>query len=32
MDSAGPEAIQTVRESIAKGNPKAIVYRWASPS
>jgi predicted GTPase len=31
MDSAGPEAIQTVRESIDKVNPKAIVIDGASP-
>lgn len=31
MDSAGPEAIQTVRESIAKVAPKAIVIDGASP-
>lgn len=31
MDSAGPEAIQTVRENIAKVNPKAVVIDGASP-
>ncbi len=31
MDSASPEGIQTVRESIAKVNPKAIVVDGASP-
>jgi Predicted GTPase len=31
MDSAGPEAIQIVRESIDKVNPKAIVIDGASP-
>jgi predicted GTPase len=31
MDSAGPEAIQTIRENIAKVNPKAIVVDAASP-
>ncbi len=31
MDTAAPEAIQTVRESIAKVNPKAIVVDAASP-
>ena len=31
MDSAGPEAIQIVRENIAKVNPKAIVVDGASP-
>ncbi len=31
MDSAGPEGIQTVRESINKVNPKAIVIDGASP-
>ncbi len=31
MDSAGPEAIQTVRESIQKVNPNAIVVDGASP-
>ena len=31
MDSAAPEAIQTVRESIQKVNPKAIVVDGASP-
>lgn len=31
MDSAGPEAIQTVRENIAKVNPKAMVIDGASP-
>lgn len=31
MDSAAPEAIQTVRESIQKVNPKAIVIDGASP-
>ena len=31
MDSAAPEAIQIVRESIAKVNPKAIVIDGASP-
>jgi predicted GTPase len=31
MDSAAPEAIQTVRENIAKVNPKAIVIDGASP-
>jgi len=31
MDSAGPEAIQTVRESIAKVASKAIVIDGASP-
>mgnify|MGYP001765558877 CR=1 FL=1 len=31
MDSAGPEAIQTVRQNIAKVNPKAIVVDGASP-
>jgi len=31
MDSASPEGIQTVRESIAKVNPKAIVIDGASP-
>jgi len=31
MDSASPEAIQTVRESIAKVNPSAIVVDGASP-
>ncbi len=31
MDSAGPEAIQTVRENIQKVNPKAIVIDGASP-
>jgi predicted GTPase len=31
MDSASPESIQIVRESIAKVNPKAIVIDGASP-
>ena len=31
MDSAGPEGIQIVRESIEKVNPKAIVIDGASP-
>lgn len=31
MDTARPEAIQTVRENIAKVNPKAIVVDAASP-
>jgi predicted GTPase len=31
MDTAGPEAIQTVRENIQKVNPKAIVVDAASP-
>jgi len=31
MDSASPEGIQEVRESIAKVNPKAIVIDGASP-
>jgi len=31
MDSAAPEGIQTVRESIAKVNPTAIVVDGASP-
>jgi predicted GTPase len=31
MDSASPEGIQTVRESIAKVNPKAVVIDGASP-
>lgn len=31
MDSAAPEAIQIVRESIEKVNPKAIVVDGASP-
>jgi predicted GTPase len=31
MDSAGPEAIQVVRESIEKVNPAAIVIDGASP-
>jgi predicted GTPase len=31
MDSAAPEAIQVVRESIEKVNPKAIVIDAASP-
>lgn len=31
MDSASPEGIQTVRESIAKVNPNAIVVDGASP-
>src|SRR5664279_1096273 len=31
MDSAAPEAIQIVRESISKVNPKAIVIDGASP-
>lgn len=31
MDSAAPEAIQTVRENIAKVNPNAIVIDGASP-
>ncbi len=31
MDSASPEGIQTVRESIAKVNPDAIVIDGASP-
>jgi len=31
MDSASPENIQTVRESIAKVNPSAIVIDGASP-
>ncbi|MFO7619958.1 MAG: cyclic 2,3-diphosphoglycerate synthase [Bacteroidales bacterium] len=31
IDTAGPEAIQTVRESIEKVNPKAIVVDGASP-
>jgi predicted GTPase len=31
MDSAGPEGIQIVRESIAKVNPNAIVIDGASP-
>lgn len=31
MDSAAPEAIQTVRENIQKVNPKAIVIDGASP-
>jgi predicted GTPase len=31
MDTAAPEAIQTVRENIEKVNPKAIVVDGASP-
>ncbi len=31
MDSASPEGIQTVRESIEKVNPKAVVIDGASP-
>ncbi|MFA5196563.1 MAG: GTP-binding protein, partial [Bacteroidales bacterium] len=31
MDSAAPENIQTVRESISKVNPKAVVIDGASP-
>lgn len=31
MDSAGPEAIQIVRENISKVNPKAVVIDGASP-
>ncbi len=31
MDTAGPEGIQTVRESIAKVAPKAVVVDAASP-
>jgi predicted GTPase len=31
IDSASPEAIQTVRESIEKVNPKAVVVDAASP-
>ena len=31
MDSASPEGIQTVRESIAKVNPNALVIDGASP-
>ncbi len=31
MDSASPEGIQTIRESIAKVNPNAIVIDGASP-
>jgi predicted GTPase len=31
MDSAGPEGIQLVRESIEKVNPKAVVIDAASP-
>ncbi|MBU2649680.1 MAG: cyclic 2,3-diphosphoglycerate synthase [Bacteroidetes bacterium] len=31
MDSAGPEAIQIVRDNISKVNPKAIVVDGASP-
>ncbi len=31
MDSASPEGIQTVRESIAKVNPEAVVVDGASP-
>jgi predicted GTPase len=31
MDSANPEGIQTVRENIARVNPKAIVIDGASP-
>ena len=31
MDSASPEGIQIVRESIAKVNPKAVVIDGASP-
>jgi predicted GTPase len=31
MDSASPEGIQTVRESIAKVNPNAVVIDGASP-
>jgi len=31
MDSAGPEAIQIVRDNIAKVNPKAVVVDGASP-
>ncbi|MDA8426577.1 MAG: cyclic 2,3-diphosphoglycerate synthase [Treponema sp.] len=31
MDSAGPESIQTVRDSIERVNPKAIVIDAASP-
>jgi predicted GTPase len=31
IDSASPEAIQTVRESIEKVNPKAVVIDAASP-
>lgn len=31
MDSASPEGIQIVRESIAKANPRAIVVDGASP-
>ncbi len=31
MDSAAPEAIQIVRESIEKVNPDAVVVDGASP-
>jgi len=31
MDTAGPEAIQTVRENITRVNPKALVIDAASP-
>ena len=31
MDTAGPDAIQTVRENIARVNPKALVIDAASP-
>jgi predicted GTPase len=31
MDSASPEGIQTVRESIEKVNPNAVVIDGASP-
>jgi len=31
IETAGPEGIQTVRESIAKVNPKAVVVDGASP-
>ena len=31
IDSAGPEGIQTVRDNIAKVNPKAVVVDGASP-
>ena len=31
MDSASPEGVQTVRESIAKVNPNAVVIDGASP-
>jgi len=31
MDTAGPEAVQIVRESIDKVNPKAVVIDGASP-